>query len=506
MITNSILIAVSVLLFTFTIPVFAQESEDKIVIFHTPSGKLAIELFPQDAPKTVENFLKLAESGFYDRTVFHRVIEDFMIQGGDPLTKPGAFESFSQWGTGNAGYTIPGEFNSIKHNKGIVSMARSADPDSASSQFFIVHKDSNFLDGQYTAFGRLVTQESYDTLEKIATLDTDTSDLPFEWIKTEITKTEVVTRSQIIDILNQGDPERITQEIISKNETYSNKELGFSFNPPEGWLIQEPEKTHPLVPDVVAVGPRIWNVNPTISVSIVDTDGKNLDTRIAEIRKELKPALESGDFKIVLENRTKINKNDAHITEAVGVFNQNDERINIKFKEVIIATKEKFYSLTYASQEVDYDTNLKKFNDAVNSFKITSQSLETKEFSEPKEGGGCLIATAAYGTELAPQVQQLRELRDNTLLSTESGSTFMKGFNEFYYSFSPTIADMERQNPIFKEAVKLAITPMISTLSILNYVDMDSEASVIGYGIAIILLNIGIYFVAPAIIVYRIRR
>ncbi len=126
---------------------------------------------------------------------------------------------------------------------------------------------------------------------------------------------------------------------------------------------------------------------------------------------------------------------------------------------------------------------------------------------EPKKtsGGGCLIATAAYGTELAPQVQQLRELRDNTLLSTESGSTFMKGFNEFYYSFSPSIADMERQSPVFKEAVKLAITPMVSTLSILNYVDMDSEASVIGYGIAIISLNIGIYFLAPAIIVFRIK-
>ncbi len=127
--------------------------------------------------------------------------------------------------------------------------------------------------------------------------------------------------------------------------------------------------------------------------------------------------------------------------------------------------------------------------------------------TEPKKtsGGGCLIATAAYGTELAPQVQQLRELRDNTLLSTESGSTFMKGFNEFYYSFSPSIADMERQSPVFKEAVKLAITPMVSTLSILNYVDMDSEASVLGYGIAIISLNIGIYFLAPAIIVFRIK-
>ncbi len=505
MISKIILIGVSILLVNFMIPAFAQEQSDKIVIIETASGKLTIELFPKDAPKTVENFIKLVESGFYEGTVFHRVIKDFMIQGGDPLTKPGAFESFREWGTGNAGYTIPGEFNSIKHNRGIVSMARSADPDSASSQFFIVEKNSNFLDGQYTAFGRLVTQESYDTLDKIASLETDATNLPFEWITTEIKKTEVVNRSEITDILDQGEPDRMTQEIISKNETYSNKKLGISFNAPEGWVIQEPEKTHPLVPDLVIVGPRIWNINPTISISVINSEGKNLDDKIKENRDDLKPALESGDFKILSENRTKINKNNAHITEAVGIFNQNNEIVNVKFKEVIFATKEKFYSLTYASQEVDFDTNLQKFDDAINSFKITSQ-MSNQEFNQTKEGGGCLIATATYGTELAPQVQQLRELRDNSLLRTESGSAFMTTFNEFYYSFSPTIADFERQSPVFREAVKIAITPMISTLSILNYVDMDSEVSVLGYGLAIISLNIGMYFVAPAIILFRIRR
>ncbi len=96
-----------------------------------------------------------------------------------------------------------------------------------------------------------------------------------------------------------------------------------------------------------------------------------------------------------------------------------------------------------------------------------------------ENNGGCLIATATYGTELAPQVQQLRELRDNKLLQTESGSAFMESFNDFYYSFSPVIADYERENPMFREVVKLAITPMISSLSILNHVDMDSEAEVL---------------------------
>jgi len=120
------------------------------------------------------------------------------------------------------------------------------------------------------------------------------------------------------------------------------------------------------------------------------------------------------------------------------------------------------------------------------------------------DNGGCLIATATYGSELAPQVQQLRELRDNTLLQTESGSAFMTGFNQLYYSFSPTIADWERQNVIFKEAVKLTITPLLTSLSILNYVDMESEAEVLGYGIGVILLNIGMYFVAPTIIIQKL--
>ncbi len=146
---------------------------------------------------------------------------------------------------------------------------------------------------------------------------------------------------------------------------------------------------------------------------------------------------------------------------------------------------------------------------------IASVEIEGDAFSDTKtiaasesavNGGGCLIATATYGSELAPQVQQLRELRDNKLLQTESGSAFMESFNNFYYSFSPTIADFERENPVFREAVKIAITPMISSLSILNYVDMDSEAEVMGYGISLILLNVGMYFVAPAIVIVGIKK
>jgi len=124
---------------------------------------------------------------------------------------------------------------------------------------------------------------------------------------------------------------------------------------------------------------------------------------------------------------------------------------------------------------------------------------------EKKSGGGCLIATATFGSEMAPQVQFLREIRDNTVLQTESGVSFMTGFNQFYYSFSPAIADYERENPVFKELVKLTITPLLTSLTILNYVDIDTEEEMLGYGIGVILLNIGMYFIAPAAILFKIK-
>jgi len=132
---------------------------------------------------------------------------------------------------------------------------------------------------------------------------------------------------------------------------------------------------------------------------------------------------------------------------------------------------------------------------AVTVSKSISYSSEPEAVSSG--GGGCLIATAAFGTELAPQVQQLRELRDSSLLGTSSGKSFMTAFNVMYYSFSPTISDWERQSPIFKEMVKITITPLLSSLSILNYVSMDSESEVLFYGISLILLNVGIYFATP---------
>ena len=138
----------------------------------------------------------------------------------------------------------------------------------------------------------------------------------------------------------------------------------------------------------------------------------------------------------------------------------------------------------------------------------TSSSMVSTQTtsSESSEGGGCLIATAAFGSEMAPQVQFLREIRDGKVMATQSGTAFMTGFNQFYYSFSPAVADYERENPVFKETVKVALTPMLSSLALLNFVNVDTEEQMLGWGISLILLNIGMYFVAPAVIIAKIKK
>ena len=136
--------------------------------------------------------------------------------------------------------------------------------------------------------------------------------------------------------------------------------------------------------------------------------------------------------------------------------------------------------------------------------KVSTSTNESTEDESTEEGGGCLIATAAYGSEMSQQVQLLREIRDNQLMNTEAGKSFMSGFNEMYYSFSPYIADYERENPMFKEIVKVGLTPMLSSLAIME--NADSESEVLGLGLSVIALNLGMYIAAPAMMFYGISK
>ena len=149
-----------------------MNSTNEVAVIKTSEGEMIAEFWPEVAPNTVENFKKLARSGFYDGTAFHRIVKGFMIQGGDPLTKDPAKES--RYGTGDPGYKIKAEFNDRSHERGVLSMARSSDPDSAGSQFFICLGNVSRLDHQYTTFGKIIKGD--DVLGKIGDTDVTTSD------------------------------------------------------------------------------------------------------------------------------------------------------------------------------------------------------------------------------------------------------------------------------------------------------------------------------------------
>ena len=485
------------------------QTDEKLVMLETNLGNIVIEFFPEDAPNHVENFINLTESGFYDGVLFHRIIPGFMIQGGDPNTKG---SDNTTWGTGGPEYSIDAEFNSIKHDRGIVSMARSQNPNSAGSQFFIVHQDSNFLDQQYTVFGRIVTQESFDTLDKIAAQETGSRDIPINVNDVKIIKATTLNRSEISGLLDLGEPERVNQTMetpsqpitSTENQMFENEEFDVGFNVAEGWTIQQPPKTDEHTPDIVVIGPQTGLITPVISLRIFEDNGQTFDEFIEEKNELIKEAVEANNLEVISQEKFTINGKEAYVTNAIGTFETNNQVFEVKFKETTIAGPDKFYTFAYSNGIDDFDNQLPIFEESLNSFNILSEPNSPE--SDTNEGGGCLIATATYGSELTIQVQQLRELRDNTILQTQYGSSFMTGFNQIYYTFSPTIADFERENFIFREAVKLTITPMLTSLSILNHVDINSEEEMLGYGVSLILLNIGIYFGLPATIIYKIRK
>ncbi len=184
--------AIAILLMV-TIPAFAQaknaekkkmsDTKEEVAVIDTNLGKIVIKFFPDVAPGHVKNFKKLTKSGFYDGTIFHRIIPGFMIQGGDPNTKDK--ENTSSYGMGGPGYQIDAEFNNKSHKRGIVSMARSQDPNSAGSQFFICVADSPFLDGKYTVFGEVI--EGMDVADKIVAQPRNSKDLPDKRIEMTVT-------------------------------------------------------------------------------------------------------------------------------------------------------------------------------------------------------------------------------------------------------------------------------------------------------------------------------
>ena len=514
-----------------------DEMKQKAVLITMNDGTFMIELFPEDAPNTVNNFLKLVESGYYDGIVFHRIIPGFMIQTGDPNTKDLEIDR-SLWGTGGPGYSINEEFNTLQHDRGMISMARSHDKNSAGSQFFIVHKDSNFLDGEYTVFGRLIPgTHSIAALDNIANIPTDRNDAPLDVSKATIIK------ARILDSFSTADfpgPDRnnsiVKQSFVSGGlvDKFVDTKNKVSFTLPYRWAVVE-EGTGEHLSLIVEPTPEEHNVQIQIDETGFRPQllifSEERDVRITGT--EPGPgffSIQAGDRPMILSDYIFENDNGryAHLMVSTQNYQTQTETVKFKIMQIHFTNSELNYSVIYINvadwfrYEINsFDTVVKDFEIMMNGkmqpiefasepiFKrIIADARAQKEIETPppaRVGSGCLIAPASYGSELAPQVQQLREIRDDVVLQTESGSAFMMGFNQFYYSFSPMIADYERENPIFKEVVKLTITPLLTSLTLLQYADIDSESDMLGYGIAVILLNIGMYFIAPAVLITKIR-
>ena len=522
-------------------PADIEQMGNKGVLLTLNDGTIMIELFPEDAPNTVHNFLQLVESGYYDGMVFHRIIPGFMIQSGDPITKaenidpknPDAYRN--NWGTGGPGYWIKAEFNSLQHDRGIISMARQDQPNTAGSQFFIVHKDSNFLDGQYTAFGKLVPLgSSFKMLDMIAGLETNSRDQPVDVSKSTILEAKTINYSSP----GLSEPDRDTS-IISQvkvaggfTDHYYSHLHEVSFDVPYRWIVDEGPG-----PDLqIVMEPTEMEHNVQIQI-----EATGFTPQVLVLSEKRDPSQESagvstsffsiasGDEPKILSNYVFVNDLDqkAHLMLTTQNIQTDTDPIKFRILQLHFVNSENAYSIVYVNVDDWFRYEVGAFHQVVENFEVMFDGKmqpmsfasdpvykqiisDVKEKPEPEplppvRIGGCLIATASYGSELAPQVQHLRELRDNVVLQTESGSAFMAGFNQFYYSFSPIIADYERENPAFKEVVKLTITPLLASLTLLQYADINSESEMFGYGIGVILLNIGMYFVAPAVLIMKIR-
>ncbi len=346
-----------------------------LVVLYTSQGPLVIEFFPEDAPNHVANFIELSRSGFYDNTAFHRIISGFMIQGGDPHTKPDSGVGQDRWGMGGPGTTIDAEFNDIMHNRGIVSMARSSDPNSAGSQFFIVHQDSNFLDASYTVFGRLATAESYETLDAIAGIEVDVIDRPVSPDLVRIFFAQVLTRDQVVNVQDMDPSMRIQSgfEESSSGEEYTSEVYNFSIKFPEGWVVQNIDSEGG--PNLAAVSSSDAPIPPSIAVYIEEANGHTIDT----VRESKLADVEAmGDsLQIVNHELTTINNFDIFVLDATGIFDIGTGPFDIGYSEVTIVSSGKIYTLLFSATLRDYDSGVRLFSESLESFDILERSDHT---------------------------------------------------------------------------------------------------------------------------------
>lgn len=346
-----------------------------------------------------------------------------------------------------------------------------------------------------------------------------------------------------VPMINQKIFQESPKKISYNTLAYTNELYGFFIAPPKNWSTIENVE---LIggEEAAPVGFYSNKANPTYIANfiIVYTNMGSSYFDLLRFSSDQDILNEFADGYTMVDLNSKItSKNIESFLDGYKVTIDSVHTIKLDAKKfesikketvVFILESGEMYSMIFASMADDFDSNVGEFRKASQTFYVGDVEFESPSSkqtdSEPICGKGtelvdgvcqvimtdsknkisrdCLIATASYGSELAPQVQMLREVRDNVLLSTESGVLFMKGFNTIYYSFSPEIAQLENDNPTFKEAVKIFITPMISTLSIMTMVDEGSESQVILFGMSTLGLIVGMYIVAPAIIIIKVSK
>ena len=359
---------------------YSPSGDDLVAVLKTGSGEIVIEFFNEDAPRHVQNFIALAENDWYDTTLFHRIIKDIMIQGADPNTKPEPGNTSDKWGIGGPGYSIDAEFNDIKHDRGIVSMARSNDPNSAGSQFFIVHKDSPHLDEKYTVFGRIITAEGYEILDKIANLEVTSNNQPFDadLANAVLFDVDIVPRSTIENVLVLDPPDRILGFIPTVDTKFTNKQYNFSVTSPEGWQIIEPVQLNKNSPIYLALGPTKNGITSYIYMNVLQLSGTDLgnymNTRIAN-NLEM-----HDDGKIDLKTQYIGNFMEGNYYEIVATQTSTGDLANkadyeAKLKQIIFGTESYVYGITYTNLETNFNDHIQVVEKFKNSFRTDDEPI-----------------------------------------------------------------------------------------------------------------------------------
>ncbi|WOV93650.1 MAG: CFI-box-CTERM domain-containing protein [Candidatus Nitrosoabyssus spongiisocia] len=348
-------------------------------------------------------------------------------------------------------------------------------------------------------------------------MERNSRDVPNDPKQATILSASITTRAQIQNSLDLDEPKRITITTIPESNSdytqYTNEKFGVSFAVPTTWAGQSLDPVDENTPDFVTVGPLI-NGNPTVlQFKTVSLSNITADEYLDNFKAIINEDITSGFLDVISEEEIVVDGN-VHLSfHQYGIFLNCGNSYHTNTIQATIVGTDEIYQLVYLIDGNRTSEKQSVFERALETFTVsdskqitsTPDDINDKSLQDNSQEGGCLVATAAFNTELSPEIQQLREFRDDIVLKTESGSIFMTNFNQIYYSFSPILADAERDNPALQLMIRSTLTPLFSSLLLLDQLNIDSEIEMLTYGIGIIILNLTLYIIAPILLAYKIR-